>query len=68
MTDATQPGVLEQLTITRDGIWDHLERASETDEWADREADDEAAELAGRAKILAWRRRIEQFLATTVRC
>jgi hypothetical protein len=59
--------ILEAHSITKDDIWGRLDRASETDEWADRAADYEAALLDGNPETLVWRRRIEQFFATTVR-
>ena len=59
--------ILAQHSITKDDIWDHLDRASETDEWADRAVDYEAAVQAGSPETLVWRRRIEQFFGTTVR-
>lgn len=58
--------VLKRHAIGKEDIWNHLEQASELDEWADRESDYDAAKRESLPAVMAWRKRIETHLGVTL--
>lgn len=54
--------VMERHSITKEDIWNRLDRASETDEWEDRKGEYEQARTESLPEIFAWRERIKAHL------
>lgn len=58
--------MMERHAITKEVIWDHLDRTSEINQWADRQADYEAAQGKNDLMKVVWRERIEKYFSTRV--
>jgi hypothetical protein len=57
--------IMAKNSITKEEIWDHLDRASEPDEWEDQKEAYESARTESLPEVFAWRKKVESYLNKT---